>query len=391
MKRATEIPNSEYENRINIVRKKIDDNNADAGIWFSSQSIEYLTGFYHLQTERPVVLIITSDKIQSVVPKLEYSRVKTNSIIEASKYYFDYPGTGPMNTIKEVLDSLNISSAAADMDGPPNVMGYEGPALSNYITIQMQSWVPEQRREKTSAEIAVMREASKWAHFGHKNLVEKIVPGAAQGTISQQTSSKTSEVMINTLGKYYIPRTGIYFDGPVHTGMHSGAQTADPHPFPDNRELKRGDTIVTAAEVNVDGYLSEIERTMFLGEPSATQREYYEIMLHAQQVGINACSSGTPVSEVASLVWGVFVEAGVQDYAYHHVGHGLGMGSHEVPYVDRGSDKILSVGDVITIEPGIYIDGHGGYRHSDPVVIHDDGIELLNSWPRDIDSNIIPV
>ena len=139
---------------------------------------------------------------------------------------------------------------------------------------------------KSDTELAAMVEGSKWAHLAHQYLVDRMEPGALQATISQDASKEVAKAMTDTLGDRYVPRTGIYFEGPVHTGFHSAESTGEPHPYPRNRTLEEGDGIITAPEANVDGYLSEIERTMFLGEPDDQQREYFDIMLEAQTTGI---------------------------------------------------------------------------------------------------------
>ncbi|UTF55689.1 M24 family metallopeptidase [Natronosalvus rutilus] len=385
------LPESEFRNRIKRVREKINEADLDAGIWFNATSIEYLSHFYHVQTERPVALAITPEQTAITVPKLEIMRVDENPVIDESYYFFDFPGGGPMKTITEMVEDLEIETAAVDMDGPPGAYGYEGPPLSDFISIETQSWVDQMRWVKSNAEVAVMNEASKWAHLAHQYLVDRMEPGASQATISQDASKEASKAMTDTLGDQYVPRTGIYFMGPAHTGMHSAESTGEPHPYPTNRKLEVGDGIVTAAEANVDGYLSEIERTMFLGEPDEQQQKYFHIMLKAQTTGIEESGPGVKYADVAQAVWDVFVEHGVEEHAYHHVGHNLGMQTHEPPYVDRGSDVTMKPGHIFTVEPGIYIQGHGGYRHSDPVLITEDGTEILNYWGRDLESNIIPV
>ncbi|MFP9062216.1 M24 family metallopeptidase [Natrialbaceae archaeon A-chndr2] len=385
------LPESEFQSRIDRVRDKIRNADVNAGIWFNATSIEYLSHFYHLQTERPVALAITPDETAITVPKLEIMRLEENPVIDETYHFFDFPGEGPMKMITKMIEDLEIESAAVDMNGPPGAYGYEGPPLSDFISIETQSWVDQMRWVKSDAEIAVMNEASTWAHLAHQYLVDRMEPGAAQGTISQEASQKASRAMTDALGDRYVPRTGIYFMGPAHTGMHSAESTGEPHPYPTNRKLEKGDGIVTAAEANVDGYLSEIERTMFLGEPDEEQKEYFHIMLEAQTTAIEESGPGVQYSDVAQAVWDVFVENGVEDHAYHHVGHNLGMQTHEPPYVDRGSDVTMEPGHVFTVEPGIYIQGHGGYRHSDPVLITEDGTELFNYWDRDLESNIIPV
>jgi Xaa-Pro aminopeptidase len=391
MEAITALPDSEFRTRIDIAREQIADANVDAGVWFGARSIEYLTHFYHAQTERPVVLAITDDRVAITVPKLEVIRVEENPHIDDVYHYFDYPGDGPMATAVAMLEELGIESVAADMDGAPGVMGYEGPPLSEYVEVASQSWVDRMRWVKSDAEIAVMREASTWSHLAHQYLVDRMEPGAAQGTISQEASMEASRAMFDALGSRYVPRTGIYFEGPTHTGLHSAEQTAEPHPYPTNRKLAEGDTIVTAAEANVDGYLSEIERTMFIGDPDDEQRHYFDIMLESQSIAIETAGPGVEYSSVAQAVWDYLVEHGVEDRAFHHVGHSLGMGSHEPPYVDRGTDATMEAGHVFTVEPGIYVPGVGGFRHSDPVVVTETGTELLNYWDRSLEANIIRV
>jgi len=391
MRSRTSLPQSEFRDRLQTVREKIKSAQADAGVWFSATSIEYLSHFYHLQTERPVALVVTPEQVAITVPKLELMRVEENPFIDEVYYYFDFPGDGPMKTVAEMLNDLDVQRVRTDMPGPPGAFGYDGPPLSEFVAVDSQSWVDRMRWTKSDAEVAVMREGSKWANLAHEALAERMEPGAKQGTISQEASKHAATAMTDTLGSTYVPRTGIYFEGPVHAGFHSGASTGEPHPHPTNRPLAEGDVIVTAAEANVDGYLSEIERTMFLGEPDDEQRRYFEIMLEAQTTGIEASGPGVSYASVAAAVWDCFVEHGVEDLAYHHVGHNLGMETHEPPYIDRGAEETMEPGHVFTVEPGVYTSDHGGYRHSDPVLVTADGTEILNHWPRDLESNIIPV
>jgi len=389
MEARPSLPQSTFRSRLDRVRNRLADTGADAGVWFGARSIEYLTHFYHAQTERPVLLAVTPDEVAVTVPKLELIRVEENPHVDRVYHYFDYPGDGPLSAGVEMLSDLGAESVVTDMDGAPGVMGYEGPLLSEFVGVERQSWVDEMRRTKSEPELAVMREASKWSHLAHQYLVDRMEPGVTQATVSQAASMEASRAMFDTLGVRYVPRTGIYFEGPTHTGMHSAEQTAEPHPYPTNRQLEAGDTIVTAAEANVDGYLSEIERTMFIGEPDDEQRHYFEIMLEVQSLAVETADPGVAYSTVAQAVWDRLVEHGVEDRAFHHVGHGLGMGSHEPPYVDRGSEATMEPGHVFTVEPGIYVPGVGGFRHSDPVVVTEDGTALLNHWPRDLESNVV--
>ena len=213
---------------------------------------------------------------------------------------------------------------------------------------------------------------------------------------------EASRAMLDTLGDRYVARTR--GSGPVHAGYISGPQTALPHGHTANRRLEPGDVLITGASANVDGYYSELERTMFVGEPTDEQVQHFELMYEAQTIAIEALGPGVELAYVDDAVWTYFEEQGVTDLAQHHVGHNIGMGGHEPPYIDRGwgehtrsehtdyddGDAVMEPGHVYTIEPGLYTDD-AGYRHSDTIAITDDGIEWLTYFPRDLESNVIRV
>jgi Xaa-Pro dipeptidase len=211
-----------------------------------------------------------------------------------------------------------------------------------------------------------------------------------------------SRAMLDTLGDRYVARTR--GTGPVSAGYIAGEQTRLPHGHTANRRLEAGDVLVTGATANVDGYHSELERTMFLGEPSDEQVHYFELMCEAQEVAIDALGPGVPIADVDRAVTEYFDEQGVADLAQHHVGHNIGLAGHEPPYIDEGwgdhcasehtntddGDAVMQPGYVWTIEPGLYTDD-AGYRHSDTIAITEGGIEWLTYYPRDLDSNVIAI
>jgi Xaa-Pro aminopeptidase len=397
---ATRLPESEYDERLAAVRDRIADSDADAGVWFGATSIEYLTGFAHIQTERPVVLGVTPEACALVVPRLEVDRVQGNPRVDAVHHYFDYPGGRPVEAAASMLRELGAESVLADGDGAPGTMGYTGPPLSEFLDVETQSWVPRMRWAKSAAEVALVRESAKWANLGHRYLADLTEPGAHPATVSQQASTDASRAMLDTLGDRYVER--VRASGPVHAGYISAHETALPHGHTPNQRLREGDVIVTGASANVDGYHSELERTMFVGEPSDEQVHYFELMCEAQTIAIEALGPDVLVADVDRAVADYFEEQGVSELAQHHVGHNIGMDGHEPPYVDRGwtahcesedteytpEDARMEVGHIYTIEPGIYTED-AGYRHSDTVAVTEDGYEMLTYFPRDLESNVI--
>lgn len=390
---ATRVPPEEFRARLAEIRGRIADTEADVAAWFGATSIEYLTGFHHIQTERPVCLAVSQDRVEITVPRLEVERVETNPRIDAVHHYFDYPGGKPIETVVDMLRGLDAEHVVADADGAPGVMGYDGPSLSEFLDVDTQDWIDRMRWEKTGAEVDLVRESAKWANLGHRYLADYTEVGAHPATVSQRATMEASRAMLDTLGDRYSVR--VRGDGPVHAGYISGSETALPHGHTPNERLSRGDVLITGATANVDGYYSELERTMFIGDYSDEDEHYFELMLEAQTIAIDALEPGVPVENVDNQVRDYFEEQGVTDLARHHVGHNIGLDGHEPPYLDRGwgeryegSAAKMAPGQIYTIEPGLYTD-NGGYRHSDTVLITENGPERLTYYPRDLESNVI--
>ncbi len=397
---VTRVPDAEFESRLATVRDRLADADADAAVWFGAASIEYLTGFDHVQTERPVALALTADRAEITVPRLEVERVEPNPRIDAVHHYFDYPQGRPIETVAEMLDGLDASSVLADADGAPGVMGYEGPPLSEFVDVESQGWVERMRWEKSETEVELIRESARWANLAHRYLADFAEVDAHPATVSQRASMEASRAMLDALGDRYVPRTR--GEGPASAGFISGPQTALPHGHTANRRLSEGDVIITGATADVDGYRSELERTMFVGEPSDEGVHYFELMLEAQTIAIEALGPGVEIGYVDDQVWSYFEEQGIADLAQHHVGHNIGLGAHEPPYIDGGwtdhtrrdatemddEGAVMKPGHVYTIEPGIYTDD-AGYRHSDTVAVTEDGTDRLTYFPRDLEGNII--
>ena len=391
---ATRLPPAEYDSRLDRLRERLAATDADAAVWFTATSIEYLTGFHHIQTERPVALAVTDETTAITVPRLEVERVDPVPRIDDVYHYFDYPGGDPMGTIAGMLDDLDCTSVVADGDGAPGVMGYTGPPLSSFVEVTTVDWVSSMRWDKCDAEVDLIRESARWANLGHQYLADLAHAGAHPATVSQRASLEASRVMLDTLGDRFVER--VRGDGPVSAGFISGHESALPHGHTPNERLSPGDVLVTGATANVDGYFAELERTMFIGEPTDEQREYFALMLEAQDIAIDALGPGVSIGGVDDAVQSYFAEQGVDQLSQHHVGHNIGMAGHEPPYIDRGwdehvddpADAEMRPGQVYTIEPGLYTDS-AGYRHSDTVAITEDGTEMLTYFPRDLESNII--
>ncbi|MFC7046400.1 M24 family metallopeptidase [Halobacteriaceae archaeon GCM10025711] len=402
--RPLRLPDSEYETRVERVRDRLAADGFDALCLFGATSIEWLTGFHHLQTERPVCLAVTDETVEIAVPRLERDRARNDAfpVLETVHHYYDYPGDGdgnfyehpartPEATIAGMLDGLDVARVAADADGAPGTWGYSGPSLAEAAGVEVATvdWITEWRKTKSAAELDLLRESGRWTNLAHRRLAEAVAPGRHELRVSTEASLDASMAMLDALGDRYDSR--LRGELPARAMFLSGPNTALPHGLTANRRLEEGDVLVTGASADVAGYGVELERTMFVGTPTDSQQHYFEVMLEAQTVGLEACGPGVPLADVDQAVHDYLDEQGVLEYAQHHTGHNLGLEGHEPDYIDRGSEAVMEPGHVYSIEPGIYVPGEGGFRHSDTVAITEDGVEPLTYYPRTLAENVIPI
>jgi Xaa-Pro aminopeptidase len=157
----------------------------------------------------------------------------------------------------------------------------------------------------------------------------------------------------------------------------AGANSAVPHHRPTNAVLHQGDLLKLDFGALVDGYHSDMTRTVVLGEPAGWQQELYELVAAAQAAGCAALRPGAEVREVDAAARSVIEGAGYGDQFMHGLGHGVGLEIHEAPMLAKVGEGKLSAGMTVTVEPGVYLAGRGGVRIEDTLVVRDEAPELL--------------
>ena len=161
-------------------------------------------------------------------------------------------------------------------------------------------------------------------------------------------------------------------------------RTAMPHLYSNTRTLEKGDMVIHSRQVWFQDYRAENERTFFVGKPSSKQLDLFKLAVEAQRAGLETIRPGIPAGAVDLAARKVIDAAGFQDYAVHRIGHGLGLSEHEEPYLRFDNELILQEGMVFSIEPGIYVPGIGGFRHSDTVIITANGGRTITNSPREV-------
>lgn len=395
------ISEGEHKKRIETVRRTLVKRKLDALYLTSGVSFFYLTGYSYITTERPAALIIPVEgEMTFMGPLLEIDHIPLKTrLIKDIKTYYDYPGKKhPMDYFAQFLKEMKLANkriGTDNMAGATGTWGYEGPLITKKLPkaefVHAKDVVDSMRLIKSEEEIALIRESAKWANLAHTLLQEYTAPNTWDFDVAAAASHEASTVMKKTLGPDYEPqRWGRSPASAVYRGQ-VGEMSAIPHSIATKRLMREGDVLVTGAGADVGGYSCELERTMFLGEPTPKQRKYFETMLKAQDEAFKAFKPGAKCSSVDEVATRIFRKAGLSKFLRHHTGHGLGLEGHEPPWLDVGNNAPLKPGMVLSCEPGIYEAGFGGFRHSDTVLITEDGAEVITYYPRDIESLTIPV
>ncbi|WP_205520010.1 M24 family metallopeptidase [Virgibacillus doumboii] len=364
----------ELLNRVNKLRAKMQDHSLDSYIITSDEDIWYFTNITYMQQERPFILILTLDKNPIfVVPKLEEKHVKKGILDVDIITYWEYPspqGTEWQNVLNEIVPKLGR-------------IGIENNVKTEvFLNIESQELTPsnlvaEQRKIKSDYEIDKIRLSSKITDRAMMEIFKSIYKGAS--VLEPFTLSKNIQTDL-IKNKQFDPLTTTLL-----TVVWPAPGSAMPHSVPNlGDKLGKGPN-VGMSYYRINGYAAECERTLFLEQPGKDDVELFHHMMEARKKALSVLKDGIRAADVDSEARDYLSKNGLLSNLLHRTGHGVGLGNHEAPFLAEGSDEILKEGMVVTIEPGIYIEGIGGYRHSDTILITRDGYELLTKAPLDLE------
>ncbi|HST13228.1 MAG TPA: Xaa-Pro peptidase family protein [Gaiellaceae bacterium] len=362
---------------------------------FDPTYITYFTGFWFLSNERPIVYLQSAGGDDAVfVPEFEVERTRAESAFARIESYPEYPGLEhPMLALARVAADLGLrGTIAADNDGYPGILGYRGPALSEVTgaSVPLLADAIEQMLVcKSPAEIELLRESGRWCAHAHRLLEQYTRVGSTEAAASLRAQQETTLAMLAAHGSRGLLGSG---DG-AKAGFRGqiGRRSAWAHAVAHNIEFQPGDVLVTETGAPVWGYQAELERALVIGQPTDRMRRLFDHMLGSREAAFEAIVPGATCADVDGAVMDYFARHDLQRYWRQHTGHGAGLRNHEAPFLDIGDPTPLEPGMVFTIEPGLYDDDLGGFRHSDTVVVTEGGYELLTDHPADLESLTLPV
>lgn len=336
-------------------------------------SFMYLTGLdFHLM-ERPTILLITKNgEIQLILPELEASRASKVFSKNCIFTYSDNPALWS-DFFKQTIGKLNLDQCKIGVEANRfRFLEFEliQNSLPNCNIVSASSVFSDFRLIKDSHEIEKMQKAANIA----QNALLETLKQPVEGLTEKQLAA---ELKINLL------REGTS-DLPFAPIVAAGENTADPHATPTDHVISDGELLLVDWGASYDGYVSDITRTFAVGNVDPIFYEIAKIVENANLQGKLASKPGVTAGSVDDASRKIITEAGYGEFFTHRTGHGLGMDAHESPYIFSENLQILKAGMVFTIEPGIYLQGRGGIRIEDDVVITNTGSNSLTNLPRDL-------
>jgi Xaa-Pro aminopeptidase len=241
-------------------------------------------------------------------------------------------------------------------------------ALGGERLVPVPGLLETMRLRKDPEEVALIARAAALADQALAALLPALLPGRTEKQLAWQFTQSVLEAGADDVS----------FPPIIASGPHA----ALPHATLSDRPLQDGDMVVVDVGAKLEGYCSDITRTVVIGEPPEKFAERYLAVGQAQAAGIAALAAGTAAAEVDRAAREVLEAAGLGEHFSHGLGHGVGLDVHEGPALSRRSTATLEVGNVVTVEPGIYLEGWGGIRIEDLFVIEEAGPRQLTAAAR---------
>ncbi|MFW3540966.1 M24 family metallopeptidase [Staphylococcus caprae] len=348
-------------NKLEQVHEILNHKRLDAMIVLSEFNRRYLSGF----TGTSGALIITRNK-NYLVTDFRYIEQATK---QAPEFEIINRQNGLITEIKNILEQAQLSN-----------IGFEGHHISydTYVElnkgmitlISISDSIDKIREVKSEEEIKLIQKAAEIVDKTYDYILTVVKVGMSEREIKALLESKMLE-----LGA----------DGPsFDTIVASGYRGALPHGVASDKLIEKGDMITLDFGAYYRGYCSDITRTFAVGEPDPKMKEIYNIVLSSQIKAIDEIRPGMTVQEADALSRDYIDAHGYGQEFGHSLGHGIGLDIHEGPLLSKNSTGELQVNNCVTIEPGIYVDGLGGVRIEDDILITENGCDVFTKCTKDL-------
>lgn len=340
---------------------------ADGAVIISNENRRYFTDFvsslgYLLVTKKESYLFVDSRYSEAAQKQAK------NCIVVAYRRFSE----ALTEIIREKqLKNILLEGSAFTLNDAANIEKIIHAANATAVkTDELDKIIRKMRIIKTADEIEKMRQAQRVTEDALMETVKLIKEGVTEKELALELEFRMRKAGAD----------GVSFDLIVLAGK----KTSMPHGVPDHNQVRNGDFVLFDIGATVDGYHSDMTRTLAFGNISSEQKGIYEIVRQAQMNGLMTVKDGVSCGEVDDAARSYIRQAGFGEYFGHSTGHGVGLEIHEEPSVSPNSDFILHNGMAVTVEPGIYLPEKFGVRIEDMVVVTNDGCINLATLPKEL-------
>ncbi|WP_018659843.1 M24 family metallopeptidase [Allofustis seminis] len=347
--------------RVQNVQKKLVQEGLDAILITSPYNLRYVSNF----TGTTGLSVITQEKA-FFVTDFRYMEQAAHQ----AKGFEIVQNFGPiLDEVKKLIAQENIKKIGFEAD---HVIYNEFLTMKELFDAELvgvTGFVEELRLVKDPTEVETIRQAIRITEIAYRHILDYIQPGMTEIQVANELERFMKEQGASSVS----------FD----TIVASGKRSAMPHGVASEKEIEMGDMITIDFGCYYKGYVSDMTRTFALGDPGEELKEIYQIVHDAHRKAALAVKPGMTGAEIDAIARDYIKDHGYGEYFGHGTGHGIGLEIHEGPTVNATNNKPLVPGNVITVEPGIYISGLGGVRLEDDILVTEDGHENLMVLEKD--------
>jgi Xaa-Pro aminopeptidase len=357
---------SRYAERRRRVLETLEAAALDGFVVTPGPDLRYLTGYEGLTMERLTLLrLAPGANPVMLLPRLERPAAETAAGIDGVELTTWTDGADPYDAVAALLRPGRY--AVADRAWAAHLLGIQA-AAPRATFVASGAVLPGLRAVKDAGELDALTRAGAAVDAVFEAIRARPFAGRTEG----QVAFDLRELLLEN-----------GHDEAEFTIVGSGPNGASPHHDAGARRICPGDAVVLDFGGFLDSYGSDITRTVVVGEPPEGFDEVYEVVRRAQQAGVDAVRPGVACEEVDRAARAVIDEAGFGHLFVHRTGHGIGLETHEDPYIVAGNETPLLEGMTFSVEPGIYLEGRFGVRIEDIVAVTADGVRRLNEAPRE--------
>lgn len=360
----------DYQARLDAL---LEQSEADVVAIIPGENMVYFTGLHFHVSERPIIALYSNEGLSFIIPELEVTKLENRPDLEARRFTWTDEG-GYFPAFRNAAVDLAMVDKSLGMDGQTmrvfEWLAFKQAGISSRNGMDIGRLLLMMRAQKSDEEVANMQKAVDISEAA----LEVTMQWAKPGMTERQIADKLTAEMMDR-GAH-----GVAFML-VLTGEKSGL----PHGNTGDRVWGEDEFLLIDFGATYNDYPADITRTFCVGEATDDMRAMYEAVYQANKAAREFAKAGVTCGEVDQVARQVIIDAGLGEYFIHRLGHGLGLSVHELPNIVGGNDTVLESGMVFTIEPGVYIPQIGGVRIEDNVVVTENGLHVLTSYPRELD------